>query len=188
MMLTSKTKNCMLASLVVLTMGVVAAEPLVALAQRARNPVERRLQPGAGYWENQRAARSMQHARDYSHGLYDYTIRAEQIAPAIAKSEAEGVTRNLQASQQELAAVRKTAPNDPSVGASLDKIEQHLKKVAELQQKLHEECNRQDIDRTATADCCGELTRELDQAIAEHASLMRQLDRAALAPAQPARP
>jgi hypothetical protein len=181
-MFTVKTRHWMLGSFVALTMVVVAAQPLVAIAQRAANPVERRLRPGTGYWDNQRAARSMQHARDYSHGLYDYMLRSEQVVPPIAKSEAEGVTRNLQASQRELATVRKTAPDNQSVRISLDRIEQHLTKAAELQQTLREECNRQEIDRTATADCCGELARELDQAIAEHASLMRQLDRAELMP------
>jgi hypothetical protein len=183
-MLTTKTKNCVLGCIVALA-AVVAAEPLVAIAQRGGSPAERRLRPGAGYWENQRAARSMQHARDYSHGLYDYTVRSEQIAPPIAKAEAEGVARNLQASQRELTAVRQSAPDEQAIRTSLDKIDQHLKKATELHQKLHEECNRQDIDRAATAVCCDELSAELDQAIAEHASLMRRLERTGRSEAGP---
>ncbi len=120
--------------------------------------------------------RSIQHARDYTSGLHDYTIRAERIAPAIAQSEAEGVTRNLQATQQNLAVVRETAPDDQAVRDSIGKVEQHLKKAAELHQTLHEQCHRQEIDREATAECCNDLIKELDLAIAEHGALMRSLN------------
>ncbi len=164
----------------VLAMAAAAVEPVALLTQRMGiNPIERRLRPGDGYWANQRAARNMQHARDYMSGLYDYTVRAERVAPAVAQSEVEAVTRNLQATRQNLTVVRETAPEDQAVKTSIDGIEQHLKRAIELHQTLHEECHRQEIDREATADCCNDLIRELDQAIAEHGALMRQLERAA---------
>jgi|GEM_PF-1400408 len=176
-MFTCKQNCVFLAGLIAMA---AAVEPVAALAQGGSvNPIERRLHPGQGYWGNQRAARSMQHARDYTIGLHDYTIRAERIAPTIAQSEAEGVTRNLQATHQNLAVVREAAPDGQAVRASIGKIEQHLKKAAELHQALHEECHRQEIDREATAECCNDLIKELDLAIAEHGALMRQLERAA---------
>lgn len=175
-MFTCKQNCIFLASLLAMA---AAVEPVAVLAQRGVNPIERRLHPGQGYWGNQRAARSIQHARDYTSGLHDYTIRAERIAPAIAQSEAEGVTHNLQATQQNLAVVRETAPDDQAVRDSIGKVEQHLKKAAELHQTLHEQCHRQEIDREATAECCNDLIKELDLAIAEHGALMRQLERAA---------
>lgn len=176
-------KHSALSVLTLLAAGLLIGEP-VAAQWISKDIAQRKQHPGS-HWQHQRAARSMQHARDYSHGLYNYVIEAPMVTQEVAQAEAQGIARNLEATQRELATVRQAAPQQDAIQQSLAKVEQHLKAAAEMQKKLQQECQKAEGDQTAVANCCSDLTKELDQAIAEHAALMRKLDRVAVGQGTP---
>tara|TARA_R110002124_G_scaffold223994_1_gene389449 strand:- start:32 stop:589 length:558 start_codon:yes stop_codon:yes gene_type:complete len=125
---------------------------------------------------NQRASRSMSHARDYSRDLYYYARDAHIIDPKIAKSESTELGRNIEATKKELATIRKEYAGDKEVLASLKLIEDHLKNATTQHKTLHTECQMDTFDGNAGMKCCSDITKELEKAMAEHAALMRKLE------------
>lgn len=164
-------------SLLVVALGVGAVVlSSIAEAQRTRNPIERRLRPGQGFWANQRASRSLSHARDYSHGFYQYSQGAQTIQPQVARSETSGLHSNLNAARQELTIIRKEYASNPEVAKSVSVIEGHLTKAEGQHKTLHTACQHETIDGKVVMHCCNEITKEVDKAIAEHKAMMRHLD------------
>lgn len=149
--------------------------------QRPRSPIERRLHPGRGFWENQRASRSIRHARDYSRDLYRYSRDARVVRPEVAKSESEELGRNIDKAKKGLTAVGKQYVGDKDVQAALETINKHIAKAAEVHKQLHEECCKDAPDGGVTMHCCSQITKELDKAAAEHAALLRTLEQRAKA-------
>ncbi|MCA9125056.1 MAG: hypothetical protein H6822_02595 [Planctomycetaceae bacterium] len=134
---------------------------------------------GTGFWTNQRASRSIQHARDYSRDLYRYSRDATAVSPEVAKSESENLGKNIESAKKELATVAKQYDGDKEVQAALETISKHLAKAAEVHDQLHQECCKDAPDGGVTMECCSDITKELDKAAAEHAALMRTLEQRA---------
>lgn len=144
-------------------------------AQKPRSAAERRQHPGQGFWANDRAARRLTHARDYSTGIGSYATRAQIVQPAVTKSESEEVGRNLAAAGRELRVVRKAVADDKAAIATIDSLSKQLA-VAEKQFELmNAECCKASVDGQATSKCCADLSSTLDEIIEEHAALMKSL-------------
>lgn len=169
--LKSSVKLCML-----FLTAIVILAPAVAVAQRPRTGVERRQQPGKGFWANQRAARSVQHSRDYAHGIYQYSKAVRTIQPSVAKAESEALGRNIAKAQQELTVVRQEVGSDPAAAASLKAIDNHLSAAAKQHEMLHMECCKDAVDGMACLKHCSQILLELDKAKSEHDAMMRSTE------------
>lgn len=127
-------------------------------------------------WRNERAARDMRHARDYSRDLYLYSRNTETVDPEIAKSESKTLGQNIAAAQKEIAGVRKEAGDNKETLQAVESIEKHLGNAAAMHKTLHEACNMTSVDGKASAHCCSVITKELEKAMAEHSALIRSID------------
>lgn len=154
---------------------VALAVPSTGLAQRDAG-AKARGEYGKGFWSNQRASRNLRHARDYSRDFYQYSRSVRTIQPEIAKSESAELGRNIEAANQELANIVKEYAADKAVQERVKVIEGHLAKAAAQHKMLHAECQKDSVDGTVSMECCSEITKELEKAIAEHAALMRTLE------------
>lgn len=143
---------------------------------RSRSARDRRQRPGKGFWANQRASRSLRHARDYSRDLYLYSRQAVVVSPTVAKAESENLGRNIDLAKKEVAAIRKEYEGNKEVASALAGIDKHIAKAAETHKSLHEECCKDKPDGHVCASCCSDITKELDKALAEHAALIRKLE------------
>lgn len=150
------------------------AVPSSVFAQRDR--IEQRLRPSSQLWSNQRASRSVQHARNYSRDIYRYSRDAKKIEPAVAKSQSEELGRNITKAQQELATAAKEVSSDPDAVAALKSINEHLAVAAKQHKMLHEECCKNSVDGSVCMNCCNTIILELDQAQAEHDALIRSME------------
>lgn len=168
----SKFNQCVLCIAIATIAGLTVTQDAVA-QQRIRSTAERRQHPGKGFWENQRASRSIQHARDYSRDLYRYSREAQVVSPEVAKAESVELGRNIERAQKELTTVGKQHANDKQVQTALESINKHIAKAAEVHKTLHEECCKDAPDGGVTMHCCSEITKELEKAAAEHAALLR---------------
>lgn len=142
---------------------------------RRRSIAARRQHPGKGFWANQRASRSLQHAQTYSRDLYNYSRGATLVVPEVAKAESESIGQILETAKREFATVRAALDGNKEALVALDGIGKHLNKAAETHRSLHEECCKDSPDSHKCAGCCSDITKELDKAVAEHDALMRTL-------------
>lgn len=125
---------------------------------------------------NQRASRSIGHARNYSRDIYRYSRDASQMDPAVAKSESEELGHNISKAQKEIAEARKDAGNDPETLAALKSVEQHLANAAKQHAMLHDECCKDSVDGGVCMKHCNQILLELDKAQAEQDALIRTME------------
>jgi hypothetical protein len=171
--------------------AVLAVESNNALAQQSGGGVVGgdRLRPGtAGTAGNQRASRSIRHARNYSRDMYRYSRDAERVEPSVAKSDSEELGRNIAKAQKEMTAARQEARNDAAALATLKSVEQHLAAAAVHHKLLHEECCKDSVDSGVCMKHCNQILLGLDKAQAEQDSLIRALEMKAAAPRRTAPP
>jgi hypothetical protein len=155
---------CLLVTMVM----IAAASPSFAQRPWRKNMYDR--------WNQNRAQRSLRHARDYSRDLHYYSRDVEKVQPEVAKSESEQIGKNIETANKDLATVRKSIGDDKEAAASLDIIDKHLAKAAEIHKTLHAECCKDSVDAGVCTECCNDITKELEKAMAEHAALIRKLD------------
>lgn len=162
---------------VILAVAFAATFTDSAWAFPPRDPgAKMRDDPRLGFWSNQRAARNLRHARDYSRGFYVYSRDAHHVQPGIAKSESTELGRNIESAKKELGIVREQYSEDKEVLDSLAVIEEHLRKASDQHKTLHAACQKDEINPMVGMECCNVITQELEKAMAEHAALMRQLE------------
>ena len=125
---------------------------------------------------NQRTSRSVRHARSYSRGVYQYSRDADQIDPAVAKSESEELGHNITKAQKDLATARQEAGNDAKTLAALKTVDQHLTAAAEHHKMLHEECCKDEVEGSVCMEHCNQILLELDKAQAEQDALIRSME------------
>ena len=170
-------KRLMTLGAVVLTAMLVSA-PTGAFAQR--NKSAGGVTGGARTWPvsgaQQRASRSVQHARDYSRDIYQYSRVPTMIQPSVAKTESEELGRNIAKAQQEFAVVRQEVGSDPATAATLKTIDQHLAAAEKQHAMLHAECCKESVDGTACMKHCNQILLDLDKAQAEHDAMMRSME------------
>lgn len=172
-MIVKLSKNLALGLAVTLTATTLGAS--VASAQSKIRSVEERRQ-GKGFWENSRASRNIQHARDYSRGIQRYTTQVPRINPVITKSESEMLGHHVQGIQREMAAVRESNVSNPQVAQQVKSIETKVTQVASTQKMLHEECCKDSPDGKVCADMAAKITSTLDQIAKDHAKLLKAMD------------
>lgn len=163
---------------VIVLTAIIAAGSTAAQAQRKSSgglTGADRLRPQSSY-SNQRASRSIRHARDYSQDIYHYSRVPGTIQPSAAKADAEELGRSITTAQQELATVRKEVGSDPVATQTLQTIEQHLGTAGKQHKMLYEECCKESMDGLACMKHCNQILLELDKAQAEHDALLRSLE------------
>jgi hypothetical protein len=130
------------------------------------------------YFSGHSAGRSVRHARDYSHGLQNYSRAPVPIPREVAKREATAIQQNLTAAKQEYSAIRKSAGPDKELTALLDAIDQHVATADEALMRLHKCCEVDEVDSKMVAECCTDIDSALEKVHAEHEKLMKRLDQA----------
>lgn len=117
----------------------------------------------------------MRSARTYSRGVYEYATRAPKMATVVTESDSELIGQTLQSAKKDVSTMRKENPSDKEILARLDEIDKHLAAALAQHKTMHEECCKDEPNAEMTMECCNDLMKELDKAIAEHAALMRKL-------------
>lgn len=157
--------------------AVTTFQTQIASAQgnKIRSTAERRQHPGKGFWENQRASRNIQHARDYARDIGQYTTTVETISPAIAQAESEELGGRIASIQKELAVVRAENADTPAVVEQVKGIESQLNQAVETQKMLHAECCKDSVNGQVCGDMAGKLTVTLTQVAKGHTKLMKSM-------------
>jgi predicted cupin superfamily sugar epimerase len=181
-------------SAMTLALGMLLALGGIASAQNVRSSVDRHTHPEGGFFETQRSARGINHARDYARDIYQYSsprpvyqynqgvpVIQYSTAPAVVsapvmKSESQWLGQTIVGAQQHVAVLQEQCKSSPSKLESVKTITQHLTKAAELQKDLHMECCKETVDRMVCAMCASKIVKELDKAAAEHESLVREME------------
>ena len=158
--------------------GVVAIST-TANAQNVRSSVDRHTHPEGGFFENQRTSRTINHARDYSNQMYQYSQSVPTVMPQVMKSESQMLGQNIVYAQQQVAGIQAQVKSVPANVESVKVISQHLAKAAELHKELDMECCKATVDGKVCSKCCSNILKELDKAAAEHNALTRQMDQEA---------
>lgn len=154
-------------------MGSILADvPSVQAAQK-RSIAERRQHPGKGYWANQRATRSINHARDYSRSFGDYSRRSHTVDPQTAKSESGRLSNLVESTQHEMKTVRKEHSDDPKVLKKLDQIDTKLDTAAEYAKMLHAECCKESVDGAVCDTMTSKISSTLDEIVKDHDELLK---------------
>jgi len=167
------SKMVKLAALVAMA---VVLMPAMAFAQRSSGGVTGGARQHPGTWGNQRASRSIGHARDYARDIYSYSRDAGSVDPAVAKEESEELGHNIDKAQKDLAAARKEVGNDAQALATLKSVQQHLAAAAAQHKMLHEECCKDSVDGDVCMQRCSQILLELDKAQAEQDALIRSME------------
>ncbi|MBN8602243.1 MAG: hypothetical protein J0M26_14510 [Planctomycetes bacterium] len=130
---------------------------------------------GAPFFANQRTSRNIQHARDYSRGLQQYTTHARVIQPTVTQAESQMLGQQLQAIQRDMVIVREEYASNPKVVEQVKKIETQLGQATTVQKSLHTECCKASPDGKACAEICGKIHASLDEIKKEHDKLLKEL-------------
>lgn len=126
-------------------------------------------------------SRRMQHAADYSRDLHAYVHPPGKPAAASVKVVVDELGRNLEAAKKHLADMKKDYADDKTTTAAIEKLGNRLDNAFALHKEAHA-CCIENFDEAKALKCCGDLTKELDQIIADHNHLMKSL-----APKKPAK-
>jgi hypothetical protein len=157
-----------LAAIVSLT---TLSSQVVSAQSRINDKVSR--SNGAPFFANQRTTRNIQHARDYSRSIGQYTTQAPTINPVITQSESQMLGMQIQGIQRDMGIVRESHVNDPQVVAQVKVIDEKLVKAAETQKMLHAECCKDSPDGKVCGDMATKLTSTLDEVGKDHDKLMK---------------
>ena len=169
---TKSTGKIVLALAALFTISSLAPPTASAQGGKIRSTAERRMQPGGGFWANQRTSRNIQHARDYSRSIARYTTQSPSINPEITQSESRILGMQLQSIQRDMGIIRKFHDDDPQVVKQVKVIENKLAKASETQEVLHAECCKDAPEGKVCGDMAAKLTTTLDEIAKEHAKLV----------------
>lgn len=122
---------------------------------------------------------AMRSARDYSTYYREYaqTAPKEKVNPEVAREAADSIGQYITKAQKHMVWMRKQAVNDKDKETltSLDVIDQNLADASKSHAEMHETCLKENVDGTATMNCCKVIDASLAKAIAEHDKLMKRL-------------
>ncbi len=173
-MFSGNRKTLALSMVAALTFVPFSAQTLFA-QQNPRSVAERRLRPGQGYWANQRTSRGVQHARDYSRGIREYTNQTNIVSPRITKPESEMLGLQIQGMQRDMAVVREENTDNGPVVEHVKRIESKLTEAAASQKMLHEECCKDLPDAMVCKDLTLKIEATLDQIAKDHNNLLQMM-------------
>ena len=130
---------------------------------------------GAGFWENSRASRNIQHARDYSRSIQQYATQVPTINPVVTKAESQMLGQQIQGIQREMAVIREQNVSNPQVTEQVKVIENKLAQAVNTQKMLHEECCKDSPDGKVCGDMAAKITSTLDQVSKDHDKLLKTM-------------
>lgn len=130
---------------------------------------------GADFFANQRTSRNIDHARDYSRGIQQYTAQTPMIQTQVTQAESQMLGQQLQGIQRDLAIVREENASNPKVVEHVKKMETQLGQATLVQKSLHEECCKPSPDGKTCAEKCKLITASLDALKKDHDMLLKQL-------------
>jgi len=130
---------------------------------------------GASFFANNRASRNIQHARDYSRSIQQYTTQIQTIDPTVTQSESQMLGHKIQGIQREMVVIREANASNPQVVEQVKGIETKLTQCANIQEMLHKECCKDSPDGKVCSDMAGKLTSTLDQIGKDHAKLLKTM-------------
>ncbi len=154
--------------------ALTSLAPQTASAQsKIRSTADRR--EGGGFWENSRASRNIQHARDYSQSIQQYTTQVPTINPVVTQAESQMLGQQIQGIQREMVVIREQNVSDPQVVEQVKGIETKLSQAVTTQKMLHEECCKNSPDGKVCGDMAAKITSTLDQVSKDHAKLLKTM-------------
>ena len=157
-----------------LVAAFTAMAPQPASAQsRINDKVSRN--NGASFFANGRASRNIQHARDYSRSIQQYTTQIPKINPVVTQAESQMLGQQIQGIQREMVVIREQNVSDPQVVEQVKGIETKLAQAATTQKMLHEECCKDSPDGKTCGDMAAKITTTLNQVGKDHAKLMQTM-------------
>lgn len=158
---------------------------VAAGAAQAQLPAGHKITGGyKSFWSGKSASRSLSHARDHAVGAHEYLAQSAQPDPKVVEEQVSEVLRNLETAKKHFATIRKDYSGDKETLAAIDRIEKHLAGAMEHHGKLCECCQEKDFQAIMAMECCNDMTKEIEAALSEHESLMRQLASKAAAEAK----
>lgn len=130
---------------------------------------------GAPFFANSRASRNIQHARDYSHSIQQYTTRIPTIDPVVTQAESQILGHQIQCIQRDMGIIREANASNPQVLEQVKGIDTKLAQVSNTQKMLHEECCKDSPDGKVCCDTAAKITKTLDQVSIDHAKLLKTM-------------
>jgi hypothetical protein len=152
--------------------GLAIISPQVSRAQ-INDSVARH--NGASFWANQRTSRNIQHARDYSRGIQQYSTRAPMVYSNVLQPETQMLGQQLQCIQRDLGIVRQENASKPIVVEQVKKLEAQVAKVQTVQKSLDEECCKASPNGKHCGDMSSKLLTSLEEMKKEHDKLLKEL-------------
>ncbi len=130
---------------------------------------------GASFFANGRASRDIQHSRDYSRSIQQYTTQVPTINPAVTQAESQMLGHQIQGIQRDMVIIREENKSNPQVVEQVKGIETKLAQAASTQKMLHEECCKDSPDGKVCGEMAGKVTSTLDQISKDHAKLLKTM-------------
>ena len=130
---------------------------------------------GASFFANGRASRDIQHSRDYSRSIQQYTTQVPTINPVVTQAESQMLGHQIQGIQRDMVIIREENKSNPQVVEQVKGIETKLAQAASTQKMLHEECCKDSPDGKVCGEMAGKVTSTLDQISKDHAKLLKTM-------------
>lgn len=170
-MVTKHVGKMALSLAVVAAFMSLAGQPVSAQSRVNTDKVSRN--NGAGFWENSRASRNIQHARDYSRSIQQYSTQVLTLNPVVTQAESQMLGQQIQGIQREMSVVREQNASNPKVVEQVKGIETKLQQATSTQKMLHEECCKDSPDGKVCGDMAAKIASTLDQVAKDHAKLLQ---------------
>lgn len=174
-MSTKHVGNLVLGLAIMFALTSLAPQTASAQGKKIRSTADRRQHPEGGFWENSRASRNIQHARDYSRSIQRYATQVPTINPVVTEAESQMLGHQIQGIQREMVVIREANASKPQVVEQVKGIETKLAQAANTQTMLHAECCKDSPDGKVCGDMSGKITATLDQIAKDHAKLLKTM-------------
>jgi hypothetical protein len=149
--------------------------PQISFAAQRDAGAKARGEHGGTFWSSKSAARSVQHARDYSRGAHEYVQSAPKPSAPYLRAEAAEISKNLEDAKAEVDYLKKNTASDKELAAALASIEKHLAAAHTEHHAFRAECAKDSVDSKVAMDCCSSLSDHLGKAHEELVALQKKL-------------
>ncbi len=156
-----------------LALALAAISPVQAqnAASQARGDAH-----GTYQFEAHRVYTHQTHARDYSQIVFQQGQLKEGLPPAETQEYVGAIKKSITSADKSLDKLQAAHPKDEAVKKSVDKIKKLHKAALAHCEMCDGECKKPEGgSKTVVADCCVEMTKNLDAARAETEKLMQHL-------------
>lgn len=157
--------------------GLVLGSTSVMAQNKVGSIAERRQHPGrSSYWTNRAAQRRIDHALDYSQGLFEYVRDADDVTQHESYLNAEELTRNIAAAQKRVGEAVKQAESakDADSVKDLKSVSENLSAAAKQCDTCMEACRKESVDGAMVMECCKTVTTHLESAKKTYSRVMKR--------------